>query len=381
MDIPQLTHQAFFVLSLLIRHGELRAAEVVRRAEGIASVNELLRKLHRRGLVDKREATLRGRAPRETIFSATRHGRDAFQDQLDFYLCVAQGTGAEGGTRKAEGGKRTDRKRGATPAERERLLAVAPLEFAPLLATVWELADVSIDELAAADVGDFDAAAGRLTVGDGDCRRDVALSPEATEAVAQAAGARDDGPLFVPRKRRRWNVARASEAFRQLRKRAGVSADVGMRHRPDAQPVAIATRACARVKPVADVHVAGGRDCERLLGLANPPLARFLRAVWALPPATIDELAAADVGDFDPRTGELAVGRGERRRLIPVDGEAEGILREAAGDRRDGPLFVPLRARRFRQSRVAQEFYKLRRRAGLPANVVLRGQSWRRQRR
>ena len=111
------------------------------------------------------------------------------------------------------------------------MLLHASAKFGRMLRGAWALPDVSIADLAAADVSDWDPRGCELAVGCGARRRRVPLSDEAKAVMNEAIGFRTAGPIFVPIRAERFHRELVQLEFRDLRGRASIPPEVKLRRR------------------------------------------------------------------------------------------------------------------------------------------------------
>lgn len=137
--------------------------------------------------------------------------------------------------------------------------------------------------------------------------------------------------------------------------------------------------------PGSPERIATPEEFERLMMHADERFARCYRLVWTLNasdaaehfPRGISalEIVRLQIADANLAAGTITI---QGRRVMLDDASREAI-RQAAGDRRQGPLFLSSGGSPYHTTTLAGCFRKAARKAGLPADVKMigRGNSWR----
>jgi integrase len=120
--------------------------------------------------------------------------------------------------------------------------------------------------------------------------------------------------------------------------------------------------------PVTD-REATPAEFQRLLSIASPQFARFYR-VMRLAGVRICDLTRLNVDDVDWSAETIRL---NRLTVAPLKGPLLKLLREAAGNRASGPLFLDSDGNCWNPVRLCDHFAKLRRQLGIPKSVKLRG--------
>ncbi len=117
-------------------------------------------------------------------------------------------------------------------------------------------------------------------------------------------------------------------------------------------------------------------EIQRIVKAAHPAFRTVFRALL-LTGARPDELCRATIADYDPVRQMIrlqdhkTVRKTRKPRLIPISTACRVIVRQALGDRREGPLFLSPRGRPWTAGRLSEAFRRLRRRLELSPEIVL----------
>jgi integrase len=127
----------------------------------------------------------------------------------------------------------------------------------------------------------------------------------------------------------------------------------------------------AYAKPRPD-QVVTADDLDRALRDAEPRFAIFCRALATGQP--FDRLQTLRVEDVDQAGARMRIAiEGGRPQRVPISADMLPLISEAIGDRQTGWVFCHSRGGQWRPQRVSTLFARLRRKAGLPAGLKLRG--------
>lgn len=230
--LPEISPGEFLVLGALLAGprdwGSLREAIDWRGT----SLEYVVRKLHDSGFVRRARVTVYASArrtdERRRLLAITPAGKAAWLEFADWTAFTAQRFSAQGAGEGPEivAADSIPRQRPPNRNERRRLLRAAHPALNRLCRLAWGLPGVSIAELAALDVGDFDRGEGMLRVGG---ERWITVEGDAAQVLAEAAGERDAGPLILNGRGRRWTAKAANQSFRKLRARLKLSRAVQLR--------------------------------------------------------------------------------------------------------------------------------------------------------
>lgn len=234
-DFPELSHSRFFMLSGLIDGSEKTRFEICKTIGWRTSAPNFFRLINlmiRSGLVEKSAVTLECDES-NVRFLITDAGRQAWQESLDFYLFAAERFG--NAAKPAETIRVVRRRpiamrkrlthRMLSPAEERRLFQGCSAAVRRLVIASRELSGLSLEEITALNVGEFDVRTGEIV--HGNCR--LPVSDDLEREIRDAIGNRKAGPLFCNRRGGRWSVNSAGTAFMRARRKAGISADVVLR--------------------------------------------------------------------------------------------------------------------------------------------------------
>lgn len=237
--VPTLTAAEFLILAPLIGGRELPFAdlrgEVDWQPGDAHGFLYAVRKLVAAGFLERRRIVVRviERRRDEALQAvvATKAGENAWVEFVDWVTFTA------GQVDGKANGKRFDviRRERAHPVhrppgdeERALILEAAHDELARFCRVLWGLPDtVTVRDLVAVDVDDFDAGTSQLRV-DG---RSIAVEGDAAAAVRQAIDGREAGPLFLNRAGKRWTQTIVAQSFAKLRRRLQLPRAVKLRGR------------------------------------------------------------------------------------------------------------------------------------------------------
>jgi hypothetical protein len=253
VKIPSLTHRSFLLLSALIDGADRTYAEICEAVGWSHSVPHficVMNQLRRRHLaVQVRFPAVfrmrRGVVRREgKAYRITAAGREAWAESLDFYAFFAERrvgkSGRQGGAgvRPKPGARinhdaypRRASERPATDAEAERLLRIAPPEFA-FFYRALRFDVLTIRQIVSIEIRDIDFARRLIYVRDGKSRRVTVPASEALLAIIHSAiGSRMEGQVFLSNGKKTWSLSRARQVFVEFRRAAGLPPSIVMRGR------------------------------------------------------------------------------------------------------------------------------------------------------
>jgi len=259
MRCPRIGAMQFLVLSALLYGPGRPRREIIKHiswSRKLKSFDELMRKLHRFGFVQKsRVVRIRNRVETDAVWSITIAGREVWRETADFYLWTIEHiakTDLSGSTSHTDDSdpvvfeeeipfvKKNQNWRKPTSAEEQRLLANTKPEFVRFYRMFVAL-NISIEELASAEVEDV-ADNGRFLHINGQ----VAVLNEGDRSIViDAIGDRTAGPLLLRPNGKCWLLKHVLEMFSLLRKQAGIPFGVTLaaggpghvKHRKKKQPV------------------------------------------------------------------------------------------------------------------------------------------------
>lgn len=118
------------------------------------------------------------------------------------------------------------------------------------------------------------------------------------------------------------------------------------------------------------------REIEKLIRNSRPAFRSIFRALL-LTGARPDELCRAKIADYDPVRQMIRLEehktrhKTKRPRLIPISSACRVVLRQAMGDRREGPLFLSPHGKPWTSVRLSEAFRRLRKSLDLSSEIVL----------
>ena len=247
--MPAVTSRRFLILAGLLNGQELTRMELCSEIDWNPVIPNFVRQtnaLHCAGYVEKVRVTVSGKVREEVRYRITAAGRRAWQECIDYYVFVAEQYGRGSGDATNGGGSRNGRvlhrapippnrnppktDRWMTAEERKRLFAVCSNDcFRRLVVALQELKSLTVAEVGALDVGDFDLETSELVIRSkrAECR--LPVSPELATVIVESIGERTSGPLFPASLGGRWTTDMAGRVFRTLRGPARIPVDVMLR--------------------------------------------------------------------------------------------------------------------------------------------------------
>jgi hypothetical protein len=142
--------------------------------------------------------------------------------------------------------------------------------------------------------------------------------------------------------------------------------------RPKAAAAPAMQRAALAAPPDGPDRRPTDAEAKILLAASPPWLARICRAVWGSP-LSLEVLVGLDVSDVDLARGIADVADAGDRRPVRMGPKLRGVVSEAIGRRREGPMFANVNGDRLPFRRVLKAFKRVRDRLGISPCVKLRG--------
>lgn len=244
MQIPTLGHTQFVILAALLNRPltvkELHEAlDWHKTRETLISLST---RMHKAGLITKADELLRSGKTRR-VYVITEDGRRSWQEAADFYLGVIESVRSQAekpkppeaavlSHRDVKPSGKGHRERPATPAEFQKVLAHANLDFARAYRILWTLnaSPAVIEKLGrkvtAQEICNLKIADANLTTAEIRIQgHRIGLEADCLKAVREAIGERTQGWLFLSPRGSRWEPATLGSYFRDAARAARLPTD------------------------------------------------------------------------------------------------------------------------------------------------------------